>query len=157
MVHLAKENFKFSCSHFTILSAKSAERLHGHNYQVSVAIGLSDIDKDLGFAFDFNQVKPLIREICDQLDERILLASNSRYLDIKSSKKEVEVHFEDRRYVFPRNDTVLMPLNNISSEELARWFAKTLSSQMIDVKSWKRLRVQIEETKGQSVSFTLTK
>ena len=64
-VHLAKELFKFSCSHFTILSPEHAERLHGHNYQVRVDITVAKLDPTLGFAFDFNSVKPLIRKMCD--------------------------------------------------------------------------------------------
>ena len=92
-IHLAKEPFKFSCSHFTILAADRAERLHGHNYQVRVEIGVGRLDPQLGFAFDFNTVKPMIRKFCDGLDERILLPTKSPFLRLNSGTTTVEVQF----------------------------------------------------------------
>lgn len=154
-VHLAKENFKFSCSHFTILSSNKAEHLHGHNYQVAVDIELSEINTDLGFAFDFNDVKPVIRRLCDSLDERILLAGKSKYLNIMTAGSQVEVKFGERTYSLPEGDVITLPICNISSEELARWFARGLAEDIQSIQHWRRIRVSIEETRGQSVSYTL--
>src|SRR6185312_1662599 len=125
-VHLAKEPFKFSCSHFTILASDRAERLHGHNYQVRVDISVDSVDDKLGFAFDFNAVKPMIRQLCAELDERILLPSKSPYLKIKNSATSVEVDFGPKHYAFPADDTRLLPLTNITSEELARHLCERL-------------------------------
>src|SRR6185312_11841203 len=111
-VHLAKEPFKFSCSHFTILSPDRAERLHGHNYQIRVDISVAQTDPQLGFAFDFNSVKPLIRALCDELDERILLPRHSPFLAIQSGPESVEVTFQKKHYVFPAEDTRLLPVIN---------------------------------------------
>jgi 6-pyruvoyltetrahydropterin/6-carboxytetrahydropterin synthase len=155
VIHLAKEPFKFSCSHFTILSADKAERLHGHNYQVRIDIGVREIDRDLGMAFDFNAVKPLIRELCDQLDERILLPLNSPFLEVKSQAGQVEARFGAKHYSFPAEDTVLLPLANISSEELARHISERLTERMQPLPQWTSLRVHIEETRGQSVSYSI--
>jgi 6-pyruvoyltetrahydropterin/6-carboxytetrahydropterin synthase len=152
-VHLAKEPFKFSCSHFTILAADRAERLHGHNYQVQVDISVDKVDPKLGFAFDFNAVKPLIRALCDELDERILLPTQSPYLKFDDDQTRVEVSFGRKRYVFPSEDTRLLPLINITSEELARHLCERLAMAMNALPHWTALRVHVEETRGQSVSF----
>lgn len=152
-VHLAKEPFKFSCSHFTILGPDRAERLHGHNYQMKVSIQVDGTNEKLGFAFDFNDVKPIIRALCDELDERILLASQSPYLKLKSEAGAVEVQFSKKRYVFPMEDILTLPLVNITSEELARYSGERFKKDFAHLKYWTSLEVNVEETRGQSVSY----
>ena len=154
-VHLAKETFKFSCSHFTIFSALSAERLHGHNYQMKLDLEVDTLDPKLGFAFDFNVVKPMIRAFCDSLDERILLPGRSPFLKIAERGAQVEVNFADKKYSFPKEDTLNLPLVNITSEELARYAGESLSANLKNVPGWEILLVSVEETHGQSVTFRL--
>lgn len=152
-IHLAKEPFKFSCSHFTILSAEHAERLHGHNYQMRVNLSLSQVDPKLGMAFDFNAVKPRIRMICDELDERILLPSQSPYLKISEDGPSLKVVFNQKTYVFPVEDCLRLPLTNVTSEELARYVCERLVVALKDQQFWTAVEVEVEETRGQSVSF----
>lgn len=154
VIHLSKESFKFSCSHFTVLSGKEAEHLHGHNYQMRVALKISELDPKLGFAFDFNEVKPVIKTLCDEVDEKILLPQNSPYVSISKDKSQIEVSFQNRNYSFPAEDTVILPIANVTSEELARWVCKQLIQRFQGVPRLSRIRVSIEETKGQSVSYS---
>ncbi len=153
-VHLAKEPFKFSCSHFTILSERHAERLHGHNYQMTVDIQLSEIEPKLGMAFDFNAVKPRIKMICDELDERILLPEKSPYLRLKASDGQVDVRFAHKTYSFPEEDCLRLPIVNVTSEELARYICLRMMQSLEEIPSWTAITVRVEETRGQSVSFT---
>lgn len=155
VIHLAKEPFKFSCSHFTILASDRAERLHGHNYQVRVSIKVKGTDPKLGLAFDFNEVKPLIRRFCDDLDERILLPINSPYLSLKSEGAQMNVGFGAKRYSFPVEDILGLPLVNITSEELARYACEKLALRMQALPSWTEVEVNVEETRGQSVSYAI--
>lgn len=154
VIHLQKENFKFSCSHFTILSANTAERLHGHNYQVRVALKVSELDPDLGLAFDFNEVKPQIKSLCDELDEKILLPANSPYVSVGESGSQIDVQFNQRHYSFPKEDCVILPVSNITSEELARFVCQELKKTFKDTSHLEKIRVSVEETRGQSVSYT---
>lgn len=159
-IRLAKENFKFSCSHFTIFGPGRAENLHGHNYYVSVEIGLAGLDPELGMAFDFNLVKPILRAIADDLDERVLLPENSKYLKLKLEGSQVGVTFGEKSYSFPAVDTALLPVVNITSEELARYFANEFAarlrkSQAPGVQLIRTLSVGIEETRGQVVTYDL--
>jgi 6-pyruvoyltetrahydropterin/6-carboxytetrahydropterin synthase len=154
VIHIAKEPLKFSCSHFTIFSEKRAERLHGHNYQVSVAISIGQIDSKLGLAFDFNEVKPMIHEICQSLDECILVPLNSPYLKVDVTDNQVDVRFGQKFYSFPQEDTVLLPIVNISTEELAKLISERLIHQMAPLPHWTSLKVNVEETRGQSISYT---
>ena len=156
-IHLAKEPFKFSCSHFTILSKEKAERLHGHNYQLHVDIGVGDVDANLGFAFDFNAVKPLIRGFCDELDERILIPTKSPFLKLHSGAEIIEVQFGSKKYSFPLADTLQLPLTNITTEELARFAWQRLAHDLRDEPRWTTLLVHVEETRGQGVSYSHTR
>lgn len=152
-VHLAKEPFKFSCSHFTILSERSAERLHGHNYQMRVALTLNQLDPKLGMAFDFNAIKPKIRMICDELDERILLPEKSPYLKIEAAAPQLSVKFAHKTYSFPEEDCLRLPLTNVTSEELSRYLCQRLATALSSIPHWTSLEVNIEETRGQSVTY----
>ncbi len=153
-IHLAKEPFKFSCSHFTIFSENQAERLHGHNYQMRVDLTLNEIDPKLGMAFDFNQIKPKIRMLCDELDERILVPENSPFLKISSDGTQLNVSFAHKKYSFPEEDCLRLPVANITTEELSRYICRRLSAAIAGVPKWLELRVNIEETRGQSVTFS---
>ncbi len=150
---LAKESFKFSCTHFTIFGPHSAEHMHGHNYMVAFDFTCEDVQKDLGLAFDFNEFKPLMKKACDELDESILIPTKSPYLKINESENEVEVIFNKKRYVLPKEDTRMLPITNISIEELASYMHQQLSSQLKPAWKVTRLAVTIQETAGQSVSF----
>lgn len=150
---LAKENFKFSCTHFTIFGPHSAERMHGHNYLVSFEFTCSEIKEDLGLAFDFNEFKPLMKKACDDLDESILIPARSPYLEIQEKESEIEVRFNRKRYVLPKEDVRLLPIVNISVEALASYLHSQLKTQIRP--EWKvlKLAVGIQETAGQSVVF----
>jgi 6-pyruvoyltetrahydropterin/6-carboxytetrahydropterin synthase len=156
---LEKENFKFSCSHFTILSSDRAERLHGHNYYIAVKLMLSSIDPSLGMGFDFNLVKPLIRQIADHLDEFVLIPESSPYLKVEQNSERVTVRFLQKYYDFPAEDVRILPVANITSEELARYIATQLRSLLkLNPELVKRIQsveTGIQETRGQTVKFRI--
>lgn len=155
VVRLAKENMKFSGSHFTIFGPADAERLHGHNYYVSVLFKVQELQPQLGLAFDFNLMKPLVRKICEELDERVLVPEKSSFLKVNRRNAQVEVQFARKFYSLPSEDVVLLPIANVTSEELARWIATRLASDLPKSAGVKHLQVSVEETRGQSVSYTL--
>ena len=75
---IEKEYLKFSCAHFLIFPDGSKERLHGHNYQV-----VAEVDGNLsefGLVIDFKMVKPIIKALCDELDEHWLIPGQHREL-----------------------------------------------------------------------------
>ncbi len=156
---LEKENFKFSCSHFTILGPHHAERLHGHNYYVRLEIVANEIDQALGMAFDFNLIKPLVRDMVAGLDEMVLLPGNSPYLKVTSSPTSVAANLGTKNYLFPIEDVCILPIANITSEELARMIAMELApriAQAILLQSkLNKIVVTVEETRGQAVAFEM--
>ena len=150
-IELEKEYFKFSAAHFLIFPDGSAERLHGHNYRVFV-----EIDAELsrfGLVIDFKMIKPVIRAICDRLDEHWLIPGEHPVLTFGVRDEGItEVRYKDRYYAAPSDDVLVLPINNTSSENLATYFARELqrllAERFEDVRV-RSLRVAVEETSGQ--------
>ncbi len=150
-IEIDKEYLKFSAAHFLIFPDGEAERLHGHNYRVYV-----EIDAALsryGLVVDFLQVKPVIREVVDALDEHWLLPGEHPELSIENREDGItEVRYRDRYYAAPTEDVIALPINNTSAENLSWWVAKELrrllEERFEDVRV-DHLRVAVEETPGQ--------
>ena len=166
-VHLAKEAFKFSSTHFTLFSATEAERLHGHNYQVSVECGFEKLD-EFGMGFEFNELKPHIKALTEAWDERVLIPGLSPHLKVSTEnireKNHLIVEFGTRSYRFPETDVIILEAVNVTSEELARLFALALAKAWQTATARKNsnlanrihfLEISIEETRGQRASFKL--
>ncbi len=159
-IDIYKEYFKFSAAHFLIFPNGEAERLHGHNYRVTVEIE-SDLTEH-GLVLDFKLVKPVVRELCDELDERFLVPGEHPVLTHRELRPDelpegspptVEVRYLDKRYLIPSEDVLVMPINNSSSENLAAWLGRELRkriAQRFDGLEVGRLRLSVEETSGQS-------
>jgi 6-pyruvoyltetrahydropterin/6-carboxytetrahydropterin synthase len=123
-LHLAKEDFKFSSGHFTIFSATERENLHGHNFRLEVAIDCA-VGAD-GLAFDYAIAKRAIRAFCAGLDEVLLLPGDSPHLRIETADDMVRVTFAGTAMLLPARDVRILPLANITVEELARHAAASL-------------------------------
>lgn len=152
-VFVGKEYLKFNAAHF-IAYPGFRERLHGHNYHVSVRLE-GELGAE-GYVIDFGIVKRATKRVCEELDERTILPAKSDCLTIEESGDSVEVRYEDgARFVFPRSDVILLPIAHSSAEELAEWVAGRLRAELAasGVRPWSRLEVSVAETPGQSASF----
>src|SRR5262249_59808197 len=78
-VVVAKDSLKFAAAPF-IAYHGFREPLHGHNYQVSVRIEAA-LGPD-GYVLDFGLVKRVAKELCEELDERVLLPERSDCLGV---------------------------------------------------------------------------
>lgn len=155
-IEVDKEYLKFSAAHFLIFQDGSAERLHGHNYRVYVAVDAS-LDAH-GLVLDFIEVKPVVRELCDWLDEHWLLPGQHPELTVRDLPPEeglaphVEVRYRERRYLAPKEDVIVLPVNNTSAENFATWIGRELVRRLTerfpDV-AIRALEVKVEETAGQ--------
>ena len=155
-LHLAKQNFKFSAAHFLIFDEKHAERLHGHNYQVEVHITApSEHEAQAkGYFIDFNVFKKTIKAKLDSWDEIVLLPAQQADMKFKDTGKTLEVTFRDRFYAFPKNEVILLPVNNTSVEQLSRLLAEEFFANFKQYGVLK-IQVMVEETAGQGASTTI--
>lgn len=150
-IELQKEAFKFSAAHFLIFPDGSAERLHGHNYRVAV-----EIDAALsrfGLIIDFKVVKPVVRQLLDELDEHWLVPGEHHELvATRRGDGSTEVRYRERLYLAPDEDVIIMPVNNMSAENLATWLGRELRRRLTErfpELRVRHLRLSVEETPGQ--------
>jgi len=150
-LRLAKEDFAFAAAHFTLFGDHSAERLHGHNYRVRAELLGPELDSD-GLLVAVAPVKTRIRAICAALDERILIPEKSLRLALRREVGSLEVRLGERVYRFPADEVVLLPLSNITIEELARHVWELLAPSLARTRV-RRLRIEVEESAGQSAAW----
>ncbi|MBI4490818.1 MAG: 6-pyruvoyl tetrahydropterin synthase family protein [Deltaproteobacteria bacterium] len=153
-IEVDKDYFNFASAHFLIFANGKREALHGHNYQVSVAVE-GDLDR-AGVVLDFITFKPLVKKVCDDLDHRTLIQSNSPLLRIRQDRKDVQVLYKDQRLILPRRDVILLPIANTSTELLAEYVAGKIRQKVLQQFPGARLHlieVGVEESRGQRGLF----
>ena len=145
-------NLKFSAAHFITFGGK-CERLHGHNYGVLVEL-VGELGEDR-VVFDFTILKRLTREICQRLNHRFLLPMLNPHLQLISSSDEWEIRFQQRRYVFPRQDVVELPIDNSTAERLAEYICGELRIMLApyDLSRLHTIMVGVEEAPTQMAYY----
>ncbi len=153
---IARAEHKFSCAHMTVFPDGTKERLHGHNYTVSIAIEVDRID--LEAMIPFAPIKAAVAELCRAWKERVLLAARNPHFVVVHDTHELEITLCGERYVFPRGDVLLLPIDNISVEALAAHVADVLRGQLaaLDAPHARALEVKIEESPGQGASCSVS-
>jgi 6-pyruvoyltetrahydropterin/6-carboxytetrahydropterin synthase len=148
-VRVTKDHLVFSAAHFITFNGNICERLHGHNWRTAVEIE-GPLDENR-YVFDFIALRDALQEIVNRLDHRMLLATRHPTILVSADQREVEVTFEDRRWVFPREDCVLLPIENTTAELIAQWIGHELLSAWSDQRkrSVSALSVEVEENFGQ--------
>ncbi len=148
---LAKADFKFAAAHFTWFADGSAERLHGHNYRVSVQLAGDQLDAS-GMLVEARVVKDHVRRLCEALDERTLLPEPGPHVTIEMRGSEIEARVAGRSYRLPAADVFQLPVPNVTVECLARWLWGEIAKALAGVPA-SSLAVEVEESDGQSASF----
>lgn len=118
---------RFSSAHFITFGGK-CERLHGHNYGVLVELeGTLGEDK---LVFDFTILKQITREICRRLNHRFLLPLHNPNLQLTELAHAWEIRFGEKHYVFPREDVMVLPIDNSTAERLAEYICQELRREL---------------------------
>ncbi len=147
-IEIDKEAMHFAAAHFTLFSVTERENLHGHNFHVALEID-ADVSAD-GLAFDYNIVKRQAQQLCDALDERLLLPDSSPYMKITEDGNYTVAHFNGERLPFLARDVLILPVSNITVEALAAWFLEQLrASPVLADLGIDRLEVKISSSPGQ--------
>jgi 6-pyruvoyltetrahydropterin/6-carboxytetrahydropterin synthase len=155
-VRVTKDYLVFCSGHFISYQGDKCERLHGHNYRAAVEIeGILDENH---YVFDFIALKNLVKQITDELDHRMMLPTRNSHIRVEAGPNEVQVRYRDRQWRFPREDCVLLPIENTTAELLARYIAKKLLDDLRTQHQYQpgRMRVEVEESFGQSAFYEWT-
>jgi 6-pyruvoyltetrahydropterin/6-carboxytetrahydropterin synthase len=154
-VAVTKDYLVFPAAHFITLAGHRCEPLHGHNYRVGVTLD-GTVDEECWYVVDFSVVKQMMRRLCEELDHKMLLATENPKLQITERGDAVHVAFEGTpRYVFPRAECVLLPIPNTTVEMLAQHFVHRLIAEFRShpVATLTAVEVEVEENFGQSASY----
>ncbi|MBI4759049.1 MAG: 6-carboxytetrahydropterin synthase [Chloroflexi bacterium] len=146
-------NLRFGAAHFITLGGK-CERLHGHNYAVSVAVE-GPLAPD-SYVFDFVVLKEIVRRITEALDHRFLLPLRNEQLSMQESEGHWEIRFGERRYVFPARDVLPLPVDNVTAERLAEYIWGEVAKELRDrgVDHLISMNVGVEEAPGQTAWYS---
>jgi 6-pyruvoyltetrahydropterin/6-carboxytetrahydropterin synthase len=148
-VRVTKDHLVFSAAHFITFNGNVCERLHGHNWRVAVEAA-GGLDENY-YVFDFIALRDALQALVNELDHRMLLPSLHQSIHVQAGDREVEVTFEERRWIFPREDCVILPIENTTAERLAWWLADRLRERLATTgaANLTGLRVEVEENFGQ--------
>jgi len=153
-IKVYKQYFNFAASHFLIFDDGTREPLHGHNYRVMLKGEVSELKGDM--VFDFLDIKPVVREVCNNLDHKLLLPNEN---------DKIEIHQEDvnicvktpcgSKFSFPKQDVLLLPIFNTSAERLAIHICSEVRRITLERFKFRfaTLEIEVEETPGQSAIY----
>ena len=149
-VRVDKDYLVFCSGHFITYNGDECERIHGHNYRVSVEV--EDALDENHYVFDFIALKDLTRRVTDELDHRMLLPTLNRLVTLAEDGTNWLVRYRDRRWSFPRDECVLLPVANTTAELLGDYIGIRLREAFLarGLKLPEVMRVEVEESFGQS-------
>ena len=155
-IEIAKQALNFSAAHFTIFSDTEREDLHGHNFQVECEL-TSPIDSN-GLIFDYALIKKVVKELCDEIDEKTLLPERSPFLRIEEDGPYLVAVYHNERIPFLHRDVVTLPISNSSVEELSHYFLdRLLNHAEIARQDIREMTVKISSSPGQKGTATWVK
>jgi 6-pyruvoyltetrahydropterin/6-carboxytetrahydropterin synthase len=148
-VTVERNTLRFAAAHFATFEGQ-CEALHGHNYEVTVEVE-GELTED-AWVIDFSALKSMTRALCQELDHKFLLQRDSKVLQIDEGKSNWKIRFQERGWVIPKSDVLLLPIDNTTAERLAEWFAGRLREALAErgATNVTSLTVGIEEMPGQA-------
>lgn len=142
----------------TVFPDGSKEKLHGHNFNVSVALDLTTVAFET--LLDLGIVKRAVEAQCREWNEHLLLGEKNPRLEIVRREPELEFFLCGQRYVLPAEDIILLPIDNVIVETLAIEFARRVIERLgpalrPDVVCG--VEVDVREARGQGGSYAWTR
>ncbi len=121
------------------------------NYMATIIAQAVEVEGPLDgnhYVFDFIALKNLARQITEELDHRLMLPTRNAHIKVRVDEHGVEVRYLDREWRFPRGDCVLLPIENTTSELLARYIGQRLLADLQRNHGFspRILRVEVEES-----------
>lgn len=128
-VELNKEQLVFSAAHFiTFGDDNVCESLHGHNYGVRCSV--QGRLNHQGYVIDFIALRDSLAGIVRRLDHKVLLPGQHPTISVSCENGEVVARFQDRRWIFPAADCMILPVANTTAELLAGYIAGELLASL---------------------------
>lgn len=149
LVRVTKDYLIFSAGHFITIEGGHCERIHGHNWRL--AIEVEGPLNEHEYVFDFIALLEFGKQIVQRLDHRMLLADGTGLIRLEDEVTNWRATFADRYWSFPKDECVVLPIPNTTTERIAHWIADELVAHMQTrgIPVPEGLRVEVEENVGQ--------
>jgi len=136
---------EFSAAHFI---TEISEGLHGHNFKVVVKVS-GDLNENF-MVLDFRDVEAALDEICEEMDHRVIVPGRSKNITIKERNENIELMLSDKRYMFPKKDVALIPIESNTTELIAYYIHSRLKEK---IKINGEIKVVLTEKENYSAEF----
>ena len=152
-LRIEKDYLGFCSAHFITYDSDLCESLHGHNFRVKLSLE-GQLDENY-YVLDFIRTKEMLKGVCDELDHRVLLPTESQLVEVEADEAEVRARFGTRRFLFPREDVVLLPIPNVTSEMLARHICGRMKEELakLGVENLSAIEVEVIESPTQGATY----
>jgi 6-pyruvoyltetrahydropterin/6-carboxytetrahydropterin synthase len=152
-IRIEKDYIGFCSAHFITYDSDMCEALHGHNFAVRLVLEGS-LDENY-YVMDFIRVKKMLKAICDQIDHRVLLPAESKLVKVERDGDSISAQYKERRYLFPQEDVVLLPIPNVTSEMLAQYICGQMKEALRQkgVTHLSLIEVEVKESPGQGAVY----
>jgi 6-pyruvoyltetrahydropterin/6-carboxytetrahydropterin synthase len=137
-------NIRFSSAHL-VFDHEHCQVLHGHSYAIHVKI-TGDISSQ-GFVVDFSEIKTALRNIAGELDHKMLLPKQNN--KVKTQGNQVHLSTAGKKYSFPLADCLLLPMDQVTAENLATYILTVLLQQIPIPKHIHEIVLGVDEGPGQ--------
>jgi 6-pyruvoyltetrahydropterin/6-carboxytetrahydropterin synthase len=147
-VRVVGDDMVFSAAHFITLPGGECERLHGHSYRAAAEV-FGPLDEN-HCVVDYLAICSALKAIVAELDHRVLLPSQHPAIRVRRRAGQIEVRFAQRRWAFPEDDCLLLPMANTTTELLAQYVGGRLLDSLAQHcgASPRRARIEISEGTG---------
>lgn len=153
-LHVVTDPDRLYFAHMTVYPNGRKERLHGHNFRVFLDLDL--LDGSFAKMVDLDVARDALEAICKAWKERLLLATQNRFFElVRDDATELEFRLCGARYVVPREEAVLLPIENASVEGLAEHIAQLLRPHLAPLGALAGYEVRLEELPGIGSSYRL--
>ncbi|MCD6039570.1 MAG: hypothetical protein K0S27_970 [Gammaproteobacteria bacterium] len=149
-IELFRESLKFSAGHFTIFSSMDRENIHGHDYTLHVS--LTTLIEDEGLSFDYRFYERQLYALCGELDKAILIAGLCKYLKISEEGDYCCIHFNSERIMLLKRDVKILPIRNVTVEELSNWFLEKLLLERKQLANHRIQKIEVKVVAGRGRS-----
>jgi len=140
-----RSHIVFSSAHF-IPDYERCGRLHGHSYAIHAVVeGEAD---EMGIVIDFGELKRAMKKIADEIDHHMIVPEKGE-IEISRNNGEVEIIFGKKRYVFPEEDCIILPIDSSSAESLASYVLERIIEEMKMSENVREIEVGVDEGYGQ--------
>lgn len=105
--------------------------------------------------FDYGIIKSAIRDLCDEIDEQVILPENSPYLELIEEDEYTIAVFNGERIPFLKRDVTVLPIANTTVEEFSNYFLyKVLNHPELKNRGIVKMVVKVSSSPGQTGSST---